>query len=487
MGCHFSISTLLIYHTTMTNRFTSQINIQNNDIPMTQTTNGMPTQVSSMDTHVDLFFTIGASRGKDISAKFIQAFNENQTIALKLLAWARDIRQGAGEREIVRQCLKALEKHTPESLIKFLPHLPEFGRYDDLFIFETTPVKYAAFKIIQDALKSGNQLAGKWTPRKGKIAAELRQFLQLSPKQYRKLLVNTTNVVETKMCANEWTSINYGHVPSIAAKNYQKAFNKHDAEGYGAYKEALSTGEAKINASAIFPHDVLRCSDRTVIEAQWKALPNYLEGAVAQHRLILPVCDVSGSMSCSAGKNTSLTCMEVFVALGLYIADKNEGAFKDVVCTFSAKPNLVKLQSKSILDKKAEIERLDWGMNTNLELTFEKILETGIKGKVPQSDMPTDVIIFSDMQFDIATTDPSDTAMKMIERMYEQAGYKVPKVIFWNLNASVGVPVSFSKSGVALVSGFSPSIMKSILGASDFSPVGIMMQTLDSERYVMIG
>jgi len=470
----------------MTNRFISQVNIQNNHIPLTQTTNGMPTQVSSMDTHVDLFFTIGASRGKDISAKFIQAFKEDQAIAMKLLAWARDIRQGAGEREIVRQCLKALEKHNPESLIKFLSHLPEFGRFDDLLIFETKQVKHHAFKIIQDALKAGNQLAGKWMPRKGKEASELRIFMQISPKEYRKLLVNTTNVVETKMCANKWTEINYNHVPSIAAKNYQKAFNKHDPEGYGAYKEALISGDAKINAAAIFPHDVLRGNDAKVVEAQWKALPNFLESAQQQNRRILPVCDVSGSMSTSAGNNTSVTCMEVCIALGLYIADKNVGAFKDVICTFSANPSLVKLKSKTILTKKREVESLEWGMNTNLEKTFERILETGIAGKVPESDMPTDIIIFSDMQFDVATKEPNDAAMQMIERKYEQAGYKVPKVIFWNLNASVGVPVSFSKSGVALVSGFSPSIMKAILGASDFSPVGVMMQTLGSERYAMI-
>ncbi len=465
----------------MTNRFTNAIKTPE----MTLTTNGMPTQVSSMDIFVDLFFNMGASRGKDISEKFLSAIKVNPQTALRLLAWMRDVRGGAGERELFRQCLVALEQHDSQLVQKFMPFIPEYGRWDDLFCFKTHEVKQAAYYLIANAIVKGNGLACKWAPRKGITAIELRNHMGLSPKAYRKMFVAGTRVVETPMCANNWTEINYNHVPSIAAKRYQNAFKQHDESGYGEYKRGLVSGESKVNASAIFPYDVLRGTDPEVVNAQWNTLPNYLEKAFQQNRLILPVCDVSGSMSTSAGKNTSLTCMDVCVSLGLYIADKNPGTFNNLICTFSNTPSLIHLTGNCILEKREQLEDADWGMNTNIEATFELVLQTGIKNRVPQDQMPTDIIIFSDMQFDGACK-INDTAMQMIQRKYEKSGYKVPRIIFWNLNSSAGVPVSFDKSGAALVSGFSPSIMRSILSSSDFSPVGIMLETIESDRYNMI-
>lgn len=453
-----------------------------------RTKNGMKTFTSSKSTLVDLFFAIGASRGKDLSPLFCQAFNENSTLALRMLAWARDIRGGAGEREVVRKLLLALERNYPADLDRILPFLPEYGRWDDLLVFKTQPIKEKAWALIKSALQSKNQLAAKWMPRQGPVAAELRQWLGLSPKSYRKLLVGLSNVVETKMCSDQWTDINYSHVPSLAASRYQTAFKRHDPAGIEKYKAAIKSGDAKVNAAAVYPYDIIKSlkqgGDIGILQSQWNALPQYIGD-----ELVLPMCDVSGSMTIGVSglkkSNDTLTCLDVCVSLGLYLADKNKGPFKDMFLTFSDKPKLEILKG-SLVDKLAQLQSADWEMNTNLHAAFDEILTYAVKGKVAPADMPAYLLILSDMEFD-ACANHDDSALEMIERKFSNAGYKVPNIIFWNLNARSGnMPVKFDTENTALVSGFSPSIMKSILSADCIDPLNIMLQVLNSPRYSLI-
>jgi len=334
-------------------------------------------------------------------------------------------------------------------------------------------------------------LAAKWTPRKGEVAREIREFFGMSPKQYRKQLVSMTKVVETQMCAKDWDSINFSHVPSQAARIYKKAFARNTPL-FAEYVAKLVSGDktVKVNANAIFPHDVLKGVishydsvnlDKTALDhivAQWDALPNYVGDAN-----ILPIVDVSGSMSCPAGKNTSVTCLDVSVSLGLYLADKNKGVFNGTFLTFSDSPKLVTLKG-NIVQKASQMVKSEWGMSTNLHAAFSKILSVAQKNKVSAAEMPKMLLILSDMQFNSCVSH-DDSAMEMIERKYKDAGYEMPQVVFWNLNASDNVPVKADKSGAALVSGFSPAIMASLLGAdpSEFTPEGVMMKTIMSDRY----
>ena len=450
----------------------------------TRTINGMKTNASSMNALVDLFFAIGASRGKDMTKAFEKAIVANETLALRLLMWARDVRGGAGEREVVRKILTYMEKNHPAALERILPLIPEYGRFDDLLVFQTQAFKEKAYVIIGDALRAGNGLAAKWMPRKGPIAVEIRNFFGMSPKQYRKSLVALTKVVEQDMCAKRWNMIEYSHVPSLAAARYQKAFNRNDPMGYAKYKSKLATGEAKINANAVYPYDVIKSGkfggDHAVMQAQWDALPRYIGD-----ELVLPMCDVSGSMGCPVGGNDNLSCMDVCVSLGLYLADKNTGPFKDMFLTFSASPSINVLKG-DLRSKLRQLETADWGMNTNLNAAFDEILRVAVKGKVKAADMPKYLLIMSDMEFD-RCTQFDDSAMQMIQRKFEAAGYEVPKIVFWNLHARAGnVPVKYNMKNVALVSGFSPSIMSAVLGAKDMSPVSVMLETLNSERYAAI-
>ncbi|MCX7595652.1 MAG: DUF2828 domain-containing protein [Fischerella sp.] len=461
-----------------------------------KTANGADTLDTSMSKLVDLFFMIGASRGKDITAQFEAAYQENASLARKILFWARDVRGGAGERQTFRNLLKFIEKNHPGDVVNLIPHVPEFGRWDDLLVFESQAARDLAFFQIKEALLTKqNGLCAKWMPRQGADAVALRNYLGLTPKGYRKLLVGLTKVVEQQMCANKWTEIDYSHVPSLAAARYQKAFSRHDAAGYKAYKESLVRGEAKINAAAVYPYDVVKSlaqGDAVVAREQWKALPNYVGD-----QLILPMVDVSGSMSCPVGGNKNLKCIDVAVSLGLYLADKNTGPFKDMFLTFSSRPKIQVLKG-DILSKYNQLTTSEWGVSTNLSAAFEEVLRVGQENKVPEADMPKYILILSDMEFDDATGERVDiydydhkpvkvTAMADIEAQYMAAGYTVPKVIFWNLNARAGnVPVKYNKDGTALVSGFSPAIMKSILAAEKIAPFDIMMATISSERYAVI-
>jgi len=456
-----------------------------------RTANGMKARKSSANALVDLFYNIGASRGKNIVPAFTAAYVQDKDLALRVALWARDARSGAGERQLFRDILTHLEKTDPDAAVRLMNKIPELGRFDDLLVFKSKDMKAKAYTLLGDNLRAKNGLAAKWTPRKGEVAREIREFFGMTPKQYRKTLVGMTSVVESQMCANDWDNINFSHVPSQAARIYKKAFNRHSVK-FAEYVQKLVSGDktVKVNAGAVFPHEVLKDivtpygrttlgkTELDHLTAQWDALPNYMNDAN-----ILPMVDVSGSMTCPAGKDTSVTCLNVAVSLGLYLADKNKGAFKDTFLTFSGSPELLTLKG-NIVQKVDQMIKSKWAMDTNLHKAFDKILSVAVANNVPDTDMPKMVLILSDMQFN-QCVDHDDSAMQMIERKYRNAGYTVPSVVFWNLNSSGNVPVKSDKSGAALVSGFSPSIMASILGADpqEFTPEGMMLKTIMADRY----
>jgi len=458
-----------------------------------RTTNGMKARKSTANACVDLFFKIGASRGKDITKDFVAAYVENPEVAMRIALWARDARGGAGERETFRTILSYLDKTAPVDAAKLLLKVPELGRWDDIFVVKTPTLKWTAYNMLGDALREKNGLAAKWTPRKGEVAREIREFFGMSPKFYRKSLVELSKTVEQDMCAKKWDEINFSHVPSVAHARYKKAFGRNTPK-YAEYVTALVKGEdpkVKVNAGAIFPHDVLKGRigsygvrfDKTeldLITKQWEALPNYVGDAN-----ILPLVDVSGSMTCRVGKNDNLSCLEVAVSLGLYLADKNTGKFKDTFLTFSSSPELLHLKG-DINQKIEQMVRSKWEMSTNLKKAFDKILKTAVDGQVPEAEMPKMLLILSDMQFD-ACTSFDHSAIQMIETKYAQAGYTMPRVVFWNLNAHDNAPVKFDKSGTALVSGFSPAICKALLAGDveQFTPEAIMLKTVMVDRYAV--
>ena len=211
----------------------------------TTTENGMATNTTSLNFNVDLFFKGGAMRAadeEDIISLVSKAWAEDPTTCLRILFWIRDVRGGAGERRFFRIAMKYLADKDPHGMANVISLIPEYGRWDDLLIFEDTLSEEIAMSIIDKALSDGNGLCAKWMPRKGTFASKLKRFMSLTPKGYRKKLVELTKVVETQMCANVWENINYEHVPSLAMSRYGKSFKKHTPEKFTQYIQSLKKG-----------------------------------------------------------------------------------------------------------------------------------------------------------------------------------------------------------------------------------------------------
>ena len=450
------------------------------------TANGCATNSTTSNLCLDLFFMIGASRGKNIIPEFQRAFYENGDLATRILLHARDCRGGAGERQTFRNILKWLVTYDVELAQRVVAKVPELGRWDDVLVLLGTPAEKFVLGMISDALAIGNGNCAKWMPRptrnQAKLAKPIWKHLEMAPAEYRKLVSGLTVAVEKQLCAKQFDQINYDHLPAMAAARYQKAFGKHDAKRYNEYIQALENGEAKINAGVIYPHDVIismRNGNARVANEQWKALPNYMEGT---NERILPVIDVSGSMNCAVGGNPSLTCMDVAIALGMYVAERNESAFKNEFITFDTTPKMVKIVGNTLQERYAFTKHADWGRSTNFVRTFDLILAKAKMAKLSPDDMPTKVIVFSDMEFNEADRSGS-TAFQNIQEKFEAAGYAMPQMVFWNLNARPGNnPVKADTSGTALVSGLSPSILTALFGG-DLDPVSVMLNAVQKDRY----
>lgn len=459
-----------------------------NKVPA-RTDNGMSALQSSGDPLTELFYRIGAFRGQDVIPAFVSAYVKNPEVAIRIALWARDIRSGAGERKLFRDILNYLVKNDPEVAQRVMKRIPDLGRWDDLLVIEDDKLKFYAYRMIGDAIAAKNGLVCKWLPRKGHKAIELRNYFNMSPKQYRKTLVKLTKVVENDMCSKNWDSINFNQVPSVASSRYKKAFARHTST-YAEWVQKLVKGDksVKVNASAIYPYDVIKGlntyhinfseSNLNHIVAQWNALPNYIGDAN-----ILPLVDVSGSMTAPVSTGSKTSCLDVAVSLGLYCAEKNTGVFKDVFLTFSGNPQLLNLQG-DILQKINQMIKSSCSMNTDLHKAIETILDTAKLNQVPAGEMPDILMVISDMQFDTCAR-YDDSAIEMIARKYRNAGYEMPKIVFWNLHASDNTPVSFRDHGTALISGFSPAIMKSVFSnqLEQFTPENVMLKTVMDSRY----
>lgn len=464
-------------------------------INVTKTENGALTNERSGSSLVDLFFLIGSgSRDPNFESELLRLFErgyaDNKKLATRLLLWARDCRGGAGRRSSFRNILKYMEKYHKEDLMYILPYVWNYGRWDDYLIFETPEVKKFAYDIIWSALKQKNTsgLVAKWLPREksknGRIAAELRKHMDLDPKTYRKMLSGMTSVVEQKMCAKDWYNIEFGKVPSVAAARYAKAFTRNAKEVFAQYIESLKKGEAKVNAGVIFPHDVINTIKNGNVDfgrEQWKALPNFMGDASA-----IAMVDVSQSMTwLGTGENgRGPKPIDIAVALGLYCADKNTGPFKDVTITFSTEPVLDVLKG-DIVQKMNQLQTQKWKNGTDIIKAFEAVLDMAVAQNVSKEDMPKYVLILSDMEFDRCVVGGQDAkAIDAMRDRYAQAGYRLPRIIFWNLMGRSGnMPVTHRENGTALVSGYSPSILKSIFDVDQFTPENVMLKTIMSDRY----
>ena len=476
---------------------------------------------------LDLNFALSSMRNmsdNEIWAKFLKAFNEDPKLAIVWLFFARDARGGCGERRSFRVIFTRLAYERPNLAINLLPLIPEYGRWDDLiWIYDhgqSIPFKIEIEKMLKkqldddyDAYKIGKPitLLAKWMPSLNtsskdskRIANNLRLGFLWSPKMYRQrlsVLRKYLNVVERTISAGKWDEIDYEAVPSKAGMIYRGAFLRHDSERYAKYLEFVKEGKAKMNADVLFPYEIVHAymdadgwSDETnpydpTLELKWKNLPN----SVTDDNGTLVVVDGSGSMGSKVG-NTSVSCHDVARSLGIYFAERLTGAFKNAFITFSANPKLVKFNGVESLKSKLDILiDEDECSNTNIEKTFDLILKTVVENHMKQEEIPANILIVSDMEFDATTrsydwhTGYSSTFDKSlfdeIGERWNAAGYKLPRLVFWNVCSRTGtIPVTENEMGVALVSGFSPMIADMVM-SGELDPYKVLVNKLHDTRY----
>lgn len=473
-----------------------------------KTKNGMVQEVDSGNAIVDMFFEMGASRGKQeesLNEMIKKAFNEDADLAMRALFYNRDVREGQGERRTFRTMFRWVVNNMPETAEKNLGLIPKFGRWDDLIeVTRDTELESNAFEIIENALQDKDGLCAKWMPREGKAGHEdfkkLRDYMGLTSKEYRKLVAGLSDTVEDKMCENDWDEIEYGKVPSQASNIYSDAFDRHDEDRYNEFlDDALDENSTKsVNAGAIFPHEILKplinngydvwrsirrntVSDSKYkqIQAQWNSLPNWMKSQDENHN-ILPVCDVSASMK-TAYSGGDVVPMNVSVSLSLYISERNQGMFSGRIATFDSNPTFLKFDPTADLRSRVQnLMNAPWGGSTDVVKVFQMMLEFASENSVPNTNLPDTVLILSDMQFDECA---NLTGFEAIKREFEVRGYDAPNIVFWNLDDHAGSPVDFHESGAALVSGFSPSILKNILSGSGLTPMTVVKNTLITDRY----
>lgn len=349
----------------------------------------------------------------------------------------------------------------------------KIGRFDDLTVFFGTHLEQDAIRFWVDAMKAGNFLAFKWC--NIKKASKIRNYLGMSPKEFRKFIVDgRKGILESVMTEKRWAEIEYSHVPSVAMSRYTKAFQKNDTARFTAW--AANTTDVK--AGALYPYDVLRAleanpANEDVARKQWETIKLDIDAS------ILPIIDTSGSMSGAraAGK---LTCMDVAVSLGVFIAMRNKGAFNNMFINFSEMPTVQKIDpNKPLRDTFNQVKFTDWGGSTNFTAAYELILNHAIHSKATKDQMPKFILVLSDMQFNHAVR--GGTAFEQMRDKFNKAGYDLPTIVFWNLNAAYGnYPSSSVMKDVAMVSGFSPAILKTIVSGNVpiITPKSIMEETI---------
>lgn len=464
------------------------------------TENGATAYNSTGSYLLDLYGLAGAMRNRvdEIPSKFIAAYTEDPNLATKLAFYIRDVREGLGERDVSRAMFLTLAYNYPKVMKSNLLYLAEYGRWDDLISLLASPVHDDVVAIINDQLKNDlkNMMEGKpvslcakWMPSINASNKEVRAFaleliddLGISRKHYRKMLSSLRsylNVTEKRLSERNYKSIYYDAVPSYAMKRYKNTFAKHDNQRFKSYIDKLQKGEAKINASTLYPYDIVenmlygRNQQFDIIaEEQWKALPDYTNG-----KNYLVMADVSGSMS---GRP-----MATSIGLAIYFAQRSKGAFHNQFMTFSKEPTLLDISNcKNLLDTVRFVSRANWNMNTDLEKALMLILNTAVNCNAKPEDLPEALIIISDMEIDEATRSKKWSFYDEMKSRFEKAGYKIPNIIFWNVDARNDTfHADKDAKGVQLASGQSATVFKNIMANKEFTPYDCMVEVLNSDRY----
>lgn len=482
------------------------------------TENAATAYKSTLNPVLDLFALGGSYRKRhdsDVISLFQKAYEADATYALRALFYLRDIRGcGAGERRFFRVVLHWLGNNYPEDVLENLDYIADMGRWDDYFALVDTKCEEHMFRYLKQQINldcldvvngsdKGISLLGKWMPSENassketkRLASKTRIAFGLSHKQYRQILSKLReriNVLERLMSAGRWNEIDFSKIPSKAGFKYRNAFARRDLIAQ-KYKEFIKSDKTTVNSKDLFVHELVAAAldikhykvnqdniERDVINKYWENLPNFFKGETGN---ILCMCDTSGSMCRYGDKNAPINAA---IALSMYCAERLEGPFKNHFITFSNKPELVQITGADFVDKAYRIFKNTINENTNLTAAFDLLLDTAVKNNLSQSDLPDKIVVLSDMEIDAYwyrnswSKQNANATMEQMAKKWAAAGYKIPDLVYWNLDARQDTFLQLGINRVSFLSGFSQNTMKLLLGDSD--SILLMLEVLNSDRY----
>ena len=441
----------------------------------------------------------------EIITRFMRAYAENRDIAMKTLFYARDIRGGLGERRFFRVVIRYLAQTEPGSVRKNIANIAEFGRFDDILALMGTDCEADVLSYISDTLsadiKSMNRgaevsLLAKWLPSVNascretvRTAKKIARAVNMTDAEYRRTLSSLRRyirIIENNLRERDY-SFEYEMQPSKALIKYRQAFIRNDGDRYRAFLCNAARNPYVMNTAALTPYDIVRPvlgsdkmskEERRSLDVTWNALENYVNSDNS-----LVVVDGSGSMYCGDG---SVTPAAVAQSLGVYFAERNKGMFRNHFITFSRNPRLVEIKGSDIYEKIRYCMSFNECSNTDIANTFDLILATAVKNHMRQKDMPSRIIIISDMEFDWCANNSDMTNFESAKERFAKCGYRLPKLVFWNVNSrGRQQPVTMNEQGVVLVSGMSPQIF-AMLRNDRMDPYGFMMEVVSAKRYETI-
>lgn len=470
----------------------------------TYTENGAVTHRTSGKDCLDLFAAIGALRRADdqnICSRFLKAYAENPDLAMKILFYARDVRGGLGERRVFRSILTWLASNEKGSVVRNLPYIAEYGRWDDVLVLLKTPCRKEALALLEEqfredlaALEAGGDISllGKWLPSVNAsnqetvvMAKMIAKSFGLSDRDYRKALTGLRariRIIENNLREKDYT-FDYSKQPSKAMFKYRKAFLRNDGERYAAFMDRVDRGEAKLHTGTLMPYELVEraydCSEeeRRSLDVTWRMLEDFTTDENA-----LVAADGSGSMYWGSKPMPAAVAQ----SLAIYFAEHNKGKFHNHFLTFSMTPQLVEIKGEDFVEKVRYCRTFDECANTNLEAVFDLILQAAAENHVPRAEMPAKLYIISDMEFDHCVKNSSMTNFENAKASYAAAGYILPNLVFWNVDSRhEQQPVKENDRGVALVSGNSPRIFSMVMDG-ELNPYDFMLSVIDTERYAPI-
>lgn len=468
-------------------------------------TKGGEYYATSYNSNLDFFAGISRYASEEkIQSAFSAAYEEDRETALANLLYALDIRSGKGERRIFKIAFEWLCHKHPETAVVILSLIPEYGRWDYVLTALHTPVGYEAVNMISkqlyaDVHSDSPSLLAKWLPsvrthgKNNPEARYLANVLGMSEKQYRKLLSELRgkiNVVERQMSEQKFSDIDYESVPTKAMLKYREAWQRHDETRYHQYLDGVNSGEKKINTAGLFCYEIVKKAlgsmysygygfrgdvaiidreDEQLLDLMWKNQKDFLAGNKSN---VLVMADTSGSMECYGGLPIANS-----LGLAVYTAERNHGYFHNYFMSFSSAPQLQKVRGETIVAKLNNVKSIV--ASTDIDAAFKMLLDTALHNNIPKKDMPSHIIVISDMEFDRGVMSENGTNFHGWKNEFEEAGYTLPKIVFWNVAADThGFPVTENDGDVCMISGFSTSILEHLFDMENYSPVNVMMAVL---------